>query len=76
MHKVQISPGVNITVNPLELGILKYLKKSGSLPYNKLNSDIKCAINRLLSKGLVIKSKKGNYVSVQPHRKILLPEDQ
>ena len=75
MHKVQISPRVNITVNSLELKILKYLKKSDNLLYNNLNSDVKCAINKLSSKGLVIRSKKGDHVTIHIHRKAILPED-
>jgi hypothetical protein len=75
MYKVQIAPGVGIMVNTLELKILKYLKKSGNLPYKNLNSDVKCAINKLLSKGLVIRSKKGDYVSIQIHGKAILPKN-
>ena len=76
MHKVQISPGVNITVDSLEFEILKYMKNSKMLDYNKLNSGSKRAINRLLSKGLVTRSKKGDHVSIRIYRKVLIPEDQ
>jgi len=75
MYKVQLSPGVNIIVNSLEFEILKYIKKSNNLSYNNLNSDVKCVINKLLSKGLVIKSKKGDHVSVQLHRRTILPKN-
>lgn len=75
MHKVQITPGVNIMVNTLELKILRYLKKSDNLLYNNLNSDVKCVINRLLSKGLVIRSKKGSHATIQIYRETILPED-
>ena len=75
MHKVEVTTGVNITVNSLEFEILKYIKKSKNLSYNNLNSDVKCVINKLLSKGLVIKSKKGDHVSVQLHRTTILPKN-
>jgi hypothetical protein len=76
MHKkIELTPGVNINVNQLEFKFLKYLKKVGVLPIDKLNSDGLCVINKLLSKGLLARSKRGNHVYIQLHRRIQLPKD-
>jgi hypothetical protein len=74
--KIQLSPGVNITVNNLEFEFLKYVKKVDGLPTDKLNSDGRSVINKLLSKGLLTRSKRGNHVYIQLHCGIKLPEDQ
>lgn len=74
--KIQISPGVNITVDSLEFEFLKYVKKVDGLPTDKLNSDGIYVINKLLSKGLLTRSKRGNHVYIQLHSGIQLPEDQ
>lgn len=73
--KIKISPGVSVTVDRLEFEFLKYVKKIGKLTIDKLNSDGKRVINKLLSKGLLTKSKKGDYVYVQLHRRTQLPEN-
>lgn len=74
--KIQISPGVNITVDNLEFKLLKYVKKVGGVTTDKLNFDGIYVINKLLSKGLLTRSKRGNHVYIQLHSRIQLPEDQ
>ena len=74
--KIELSPGVNITVDPLEFELLKYVKKVDGLSTDKLNSNGKHVINKLLSKGLLTRSKRGNHVYIQLHSRIQLPEDQ
>ena len=76
MHKIKISPGVSVTVDNQELVLLKCIKKVRSFPYNKLNSTGKCVINKLLSKGLITRSKKGDHVTLHIHGKIFLPKNQ
>lgn len=76
LEQLQLSPGVNVTVNSLELEFLKYLKKVTVLPTDKLNSEGKHVINKLLSKGVIVRTKKGNYVYVQLRSGICLPKNQ
>ena len=70
--KIQLSPGVTVTVDNLEFEFLKYIKKVGKLPIDNLNSEVRYVINKLLSKGLLVRSKKGNHVYIQLHRGIQL----
>ena len=74
--KIQISPGVNVSVDNLEFELLKYVKKMGKLPTDKLNSEGRRVINKLLSKGLLTRSKRGNNVYIQLHRELNLSENQ
>ena len=74
--KIELSPGVSITVDRLEFELLKYVKKVDQLSTDKLNSDGKRVINKLLSKGVLTRSKRGNHVYIQLHSRIQLPEDQ
>ena len=74
--KIQISPGVSVSVGILEFELLKYVKKMGKLPTDKLNSEGRRVINKLLSKGLLTRSKRGNHVYIQIHRELKLSENQ
>ena len=76
LEQLQLSPGVNVTVNSLELEFLKYLKKVTVLPTDRLSSEGKHVINKLLSKGVIVRTKKGNYVYVQLRSGICLPKNQ
>jgi hypothetical protein len=76
LEQLQLFSGVNVTVNSLELEFLKYLKKVTVLPTDKLNSEGKHVINKLLSKGVIVRTKKGNYVYVQLRSGICLPKNQ
>lgn len=75
-QKIQISSGVNVTVDRSEFELLKYVKKMGKMPTDILNSNGKSVINKLLSKGLLTRSKKGNHVYIQLHSGIQLPKNQ
>lgn len=74
--KIETSPGVNITVDRLEFEFLKYVKKVDGLPTDRLNSAGIRVINKLLSKGLLTRSKRGNHVYIQLHSGIKLSQDQ
>jgi hypothetical protein len=75
MNKIEISPGVRVTVNDLELKYLKYIKKVRTLSIERLNSDAMCVIKLLLSKGIVTRAKKDKNVYIQLRAGIELPED-
>lgn len=75
-QKIQISSGVNVIVDRPEFELLKYVKKMGKMPTDILNSNGKSVINKLLSKGLLTRSKKGNHVYIQLHSGIQLPKNQ
>lgn len=73
--KINLSPGVNVVVGDIEIRLLNYLKKIGKLSTDNLNSDGKRVINKLLSKGLLTRSKRGNHVYIQLRARINIPEN-
>ena len=75
LAKIEISPGVCITVNRPELEFIKYIKKVNSLSIDKLSSDGLYVIQRLLTKSILVKRKRGNNVYVQLHDGINIPEN-
>lgn len=62
MYKLEIAPGVTVSINHDEYSLVQYLKKHKTLSSERLNSDIFSVINVLISKGIVIRSKKGDNV--------------
>ena len=75
MHKIEITPGVRISISDLELEYLELIKKVQSLPIERLNSDARYVIKLLLSKGIVTRAKKDKNVYIQLRAGIELPED-
>ena len=76
MNRIEISPGVRVSVDNLELKYLKYIKKVQSLSTQRLNSDAMCVIELLLSKGIVTRTKKDKNVYIQLRAGIQLPKNQ
>jgi|SaaInlV_120m_DNA_3_1039746.scaffolds.fasta_scaffold89175_2 hypothetical protein len=75
MNKIEISPGVRVTVNAVELKYLEYIKKVQSLPIERLNSDAMYVIKLLLSKGIITRAKKDKNVHIQLRAGIRLPKN-
>lgn len=76
MYRIEISPGVRVSVNDLELKYLKYIEKVQSLPTERLNSDAMYVIKLLLSKGIITRAKKDKNVYIQLRAGIQLPKNQ
>lgn len=76
LTKIQISPGVNVSIDATELKILNYLNKSKFLSIDNLNSNGKYVINKLLSKGVVTRTKRGNNVYIRLRNGIKISKDQ
>jgi hypothetical protein len=74
--KIKIVPGVNVIVDNLEFIFLKYVQRLGKLYIDILNSDTICVINILVSKGILIKKKRGNRVYIQLRDGISIPKNQ
>lgn len=75
LNRIEISPGVRVSINNLELKYLKYIKKVQSLSTQRLNSDAIYVIKLLLSKGIVTRTKKDKNVYIQLRSGIKLPEN-
>ena len=76
MYRIEISPGVRVSVDDLELKYLKYIEKVQSLPTERLNSDAMYVIKLLLSKGIITRAKKDKNVYIQLRAGIQLPKNQ
>lgn len=76
MYRIEISPGVRVSVDDLELKYLKYIEKVQSLPTERLNSDAIYVIKLLLSKGIITRAKKDKNVYIQLRAGIQLPKNQ
>ena len=74
--KIQISLGVNVYVDTTELEILNYLDKRKFLLIDNLNSNGKYVIKKLLSKGVVTRTKRGNNVYIQLRNGIEISKNQ
>lgn len=74
--KIQISPSVNVYVDATELKILTYLEKTKFLLIDNLNSNGKYVIKKLLSKGVVTRTKRGNNVYIQLRNGIKISKNQ
>mgnify|MGYP001086833749 CR=1 FL=1 len=73
--KIQISPGVSINVGTAEVNILNYLNKQQFLLINNLDSELKYVIKKLISKSIVIRTKRGNNVYIQLRNGIKISKD-
>ena len=62
MYKLEIAPGVNVSINSQEYSIVKHLKKYKTLSSELLTADVISVINALMSKGILLRSKKGENV--------------
>ena len=76
MYRIEISPGVRVSVDDLELKYLKYIEKVQSLPTERMNSDAMYVIKLLLSKGIITRAKKDKNVYIQLRAGIQLPKNQ
>ena len=62
MYNLEIAPGVNVSINSQEYSLVQYLKKYKTLSSESLTSEVISVINILMSKGIILRSKKGENV--------------
>lgn len=62
MYKLEIAPGVNVSINSQEYSVVQHLKKYKTLSSELLTADIISVITVLMSKGILLRSKKGENV--------------
>ena len=62
MYKLEIAPGVKVSINSQEYSLVQYLKKYKTISSKSLTTDAISVINVLMSKGILLRSKKGENV--------------
>lgn len=75
LKQIKISSGVNVYLNDIEYQFVTYLAKLSEVSIDILNSDQRYVIKKLLSKSVITRTKRGNYVYIRLRRGIKIPAD-